>query len=584
LAAEPFTAAQRSIIDDNALWSPRERQNLARVEGYGSALAWMVARTPLPVEEEIKRAKEKDAALRQEHATAEPSPEALAIFEKLVAELPARMRSKDYAFTLTVVEGAKVDALTLGAGRVYVNAELIRSATPDELAFTLAHELGHHALGHPRRIYQRLWLFEGVQKDAARKDPKAAQTWKQLAGVGTILEYVYTREEKFQADLFAVQLCRSAGFDVEAGLDGLRRQAVKADAALLKTPAPRAGFPPVEPEVTPQNSGEQLTLAAPPTAAQRLRRLRLELDGLIYGESYGLFEYDRATKSLKRAADKSLAEDDRVIVCVHGMESSLGVYVPLMEKLAALQGEKAEEAKKARILGFQYPADESLFRVSRFLKREMQRVCSETKHVDFVCHSAGGLVCRHYVEVDHGNFHWIYFQGTPHGGSDLATLRSLLEVLQFAGDLKLGYDGALHKAIMDGHGQISYDLLPGSLFLTCLNRQQENLHRERYSIDRGQAYSKARVLLLQAALEAARTSLERTISRDPESSVAATFAKAGLGRLVLPAEIASGDLCVTLENAGLEGVTAIETHALKHTELPRNPKMIEELAKKLLAD
>lgn len=592
LAAErPLTPEKRAVIDENALWSPRERRNLARVEVYGSALAWLVLRTPLPVEEEIKRAQERDDGLRKEHVTASPPPEARAIFERLVAALPGRMRTKDYSFTLTIVEGAKVEALTLGAGRVYANAELIRSASPEELAFALAHELAHHALGHPRRIYQRLWLADQLQKDVGGEDRGAGVTLKQLSGIGAILESAYSRAELFQADLFAVHLCRSAGFEVEAALDGLRRKAVKLDASLLKAPSPRQGFPPVDPEVTPQKGGELLTLAEPPTATQRLRRLRLELDGLVYGENHGMFEYDPNTKSLKRATDKSVAADNRAIVCVHGMGSSLGIYLPLMEKLAALQGGEADpakggspRAKKARILGFQYPADGSLFRSSKFLRREMQRACPNTSHVDFVCHSAGGLICRHYVEVDQGSFHRIYFQGTPHGGSDLASVRSLLEVLQFVGDLKFGYDEALQKAIMDGDGQIGFDLLPESLFLTSLNRQRNNLHRERYSIDRGQAHSGVRVLLLKTGLEASRALLERAIGREPESSVATRFGRVALTKLVLPDEIANGDLCVTLASASLEGVTAVQTHSLRHNELPRNGVIIEQLAKKLLAD
>ena len=84
-------------------------------------------------------------------------------------------------------------------------------------------------------------------------------------------------------------------------LDVLRAEAVQKDKALLNESATRTGTPPVEPEIQPNTSGEQLTLAQPPSAAHRLRRLRLELDGLVYGD-FGLFEFDRETKSFQRAA------------------------------------------------------------------------------------------------------------------------------------------------------------------------------------------------------------------------------------------------------------------------------------------
>ena len=57
------------------------------------------------------------------------------------------------------------------------------------------------------------------------EDEKLRMTLENLAGVGAILEHVYTRQEQFEADLFAIHLCRNAGFDVENCLDGLRRRA-----------------------------------------------------------------------------------------------------------------------------------------------------------------------------------------------------------------------------------------------------------------------------------------------------------------------------------------------------------------------
>src|SRR5262249_5097438 len=154
--------------------------------------------------------------------------------------------------------------------------------------------------------YQRLWMHEhlrhdieanqrrkssGTAKPSAEElepagqqaeDERIKAAFESLRGAGNVLEYVYSREEQFQADLFAIHLCRNAGCDLETCLDSLRRKAVGEDAALLAPHPPRQGNPPVEPEVQPRAAGEALTLANHPTAAQRLRRLRLELDGLIY--------------------------------------------------------------------------------------------------------------------------------------------------------------------------------------------------------------------------------------------------------------------------------------------------------------
>jgi Zn-dependent protease with chaperone function len=602
-----FTPDQRTCIDDGCLWCPREKRNVSRVEAYGNALKWLVARTPLPAEEEIRRAAEKNEELKAKSKTSAAPAAAEKVFRKLVETLPARMQPKEHDFTLTVVDPSEAEAFSLGAGRVYISLGALRLMPPDDragrdqLSFVLAHELGHLCLGHARRVYQRLWVNEHLKHDIETNRKKAAGTTKpaaeeldrlaeeqeedervmaafeSLRGVGSVLEHVYSREEQFQADLFAIHLCRNAGCDLEICLDALRRKAVGDNAALLGPHPPRQGNPPVEPEVQPRTTGEVLTLANHPTAAQRLRRLRLELDGLIYGEPFGLFEFDPQTKSVKRAADRSVPDSARALVCIHGMESSLKVYLPLMNRLAT-----DAAGARFRILGFQYPNDDSLARSGKFLKREMQRVFASSKNVDFVCHSAGGLVFRQYAEVEGGGFHHVYFEGTPHYGSDLAALRSLLEATQFIGDLKLGYDAALQQAILDGHGQMSDDLQPDSLFLRHLNGPRDNLSRDRYTIYRGQASSRTRVLLMKAGIEAGRKSLERLLKTD-EATVS-KFARAGLEKLVVPAEIANGDMAVTLESAKLAGVEDVHTHPLHHTELPRNAEIIEHVVKQLVAE
>ena len=72
-------------------------------------------------------------------------------------------------------------------------------------------------------------LHEHLLKDvdaSAKDKAKAKRFLKNLRGIGAILEYAYSREDDFYADLFAVHLCRNAGFNVENGLDVIRRQAV----------------------------------------------------------------------------------------------------------------------------------------------------------------------------------------------------------------------------------------------------------------------------------------------------------------------------------------------------------------------
>jgi hypothetical protein len=155
-----------------------------------------------------------------------------------------------------------------------------------------------------------------------------------------------------------------------------------------------------------------------------------------------------------------------------------------------------------------------------------------------------------------------------------------LEAVQFVGDLKLGYDQALQTAILDGRGQMTFDLEPDSLFLECLNRPREDLHRDRYVIHRGRAFTRTRALLLQAAVDTARAGLVRSLGQK-EDSLLRKFGLSSIDKLVLPAEIADGDMCVRSESALLEGVERVTTHALKHTALPRDAEVISQVVEQL---
>ena len=586
-----FATEQRRRIDDNALWGPRERINQAGLEATGSLTQWLVVHAALPADEERRRADDDLQQAQEKFKPVEAPAAAHKLFEELITALPARMRPNKRLAGVSVVESAERNVWLVGLGRVYFDRAWLDAVLADErtgrdqLAFVIAHELSHVCLGHTRRRYQLRWLEPQFAKEIERKaqspdDKKnVAFSLDLLKAFGMISENVYTREEAYQSDLFAIHLCRNAGFDVENCLDVLRAEAVAKDKALLDEQPARDGTPPIEPEIQRNTTGESFTLANTPSAAQRLRRLRLELDGLVYGD-FGLFEFDREKKSFDRTADLSLAADERAVVCIHGMESSRNVWQPMLSRFAE---DAAAEKSPRRLFAFQYPADDSLARSGKFLRRELQRVCGSAKQIDFVVHSAGGLVFRWYAEVEQGEFRRAVFLGTPHQGSDLARLRGLLEAVQFAGDISLGFDAALQKAILDGRGQMTFDLAPNSLFLSYLNRERADLHRDQYAIHRGKTLSPTRALVLRTSVEAGRAALNRKLKKDQETLLAA-FGATALDALTVPPEIYDGDLCVTSDSALLDGVKSVETHSLSHTALPRDAGVISLVLKRLTTE
>ncbi|MCH8047119.1 MAG: hypothetical protein IID44_25735 [Planctomycetes bacterium] len=537
-----FSDAQRQAIDARAMKTPLLDVKRAKVQLYTNAAGWLIARSPLPKAEESRRIAAADAALRGRHRVVKTPAAAEAVLRRLTAALPAHMRAEKAS--LVVFAEDAFESQTIGGGRVFISRGYLRALTAserrgkDRLAFVLAQQIGHDVRGHCRFAYKLLWLQEQLDARADRQvDQRVlrAAIRRSISVSGRLLRFSYDREQLRQADLFALHLCRNAGFDVENGLDVLRSEATGDD----------------------------------PAALRRLRRLRMELDGDVGNAQYGLLEFDAAKGALRKSPDKSIGRGEHVVVFLHGMESAAGVFLPLMQQLAKNKGDR-----KLRILALSYPNDGSLARSGKFLSREIDRVCPGAQRIDFVGHSAGGLVFRHYAEIEAGRFSRAVFLGTPHAGSDLAKLRDLLEPKQFFGDLPLGYPQALERTIVDGRGQMAFDLQPESLFLRHLNAAGKVKRPDDYHIFRGRAISTGKVILLRSSLALVRRGLNKSLKKIEDKPQRHAAAKVLIERLRLPAEITRGDLAVTLDSAALEGVKNVETHKLNHAQLYKDEKIV----------
>jgi predicted Zn-dependent protease len=101
-------------------------------------------------------------------------------------------------------------AFTLPGHYAYISRsflEFCRSDAP--AAFALAHEIGHHDLGHTDRI-GRVLAAEGL---AHAPEQLAVFVLEAISGL------LYSRERELAADSYALDLCRRAGFDVKKCLE-----------------------------------------------------------------------------------------------------------------------------------------------------------------------------------------------------------------------------------------------------------------------------------------------------------------------------------------------------------------------------
>ena len=231
----------RSAIDQRALKSAQPNANESRTAWYldlERALAvpdgltgWLLSRTPLPPEEEIRRATIVHKEIIRTETIVETPLIAKQILNRLVSTLPEQLRPAETDFTLTVIDKDQLHAFTVGGGHLYITRPYIEVLLGNEksghdlLAMVLSNQIGHICREHCRRGYQLLWLQEELEKDRLGKWDAAflKKLAESVARVsGKLVGFRYSNSQLRDADLFALHLCRNSGFDLENCLDLFR--------------------------------------------------------------------------------------------------------------------------------------------------------------------------------------------------------------------------------------------------------------------------------------------------------------------------------------------------------------------------
>lgn len=116
----------------------------------------------------------------------------------------------------------QINAFALPGGYVYIFKDLLDLIDDDELAFVLAHELGHIVSRHSIKMLQAAMGYNlliiasvGVKADPGFRKGLSFALAQILMG--------YSREDEFNADELAVKYCKLAGFDPKASIEVLEK-------------------------------------------------------------------------------------------------------------------------------------------------------------------------------------------------------------------------------------------------------------------------------------------------------------------------------------------------------------------------
>jgi len=174
----------------------------------------------LSQEEEIRIGRRAGAELEAEVGLArDPALAArVAAAGRRVAAVSDR-RSLPYTFK--VMRGREVNAVSLPGGFIYATEGLLRFVQSDhELAFVMAHEVGHVAARHHVAIIERHFWLAIIARLLTGSDPSSGQ----IADlVRFFLTTGFSREAEFEADSLGVTYTHRAGYDASAGLAFMQR-------------------------------------------------------------------------------------------------------------------------------------------------------------------------------------------------------------------------------------------------------------------------------------------------------------------------------------------------------------------------
>ena len=118
----------------------------------------------------------------------------------------------DVAYYFRIVKDKEFNAFAIPGGFVYVNSGLMYSATDEELACVLAHEIGHIAARHSVKKLQaslgyQLILSIALGLSGKQEIERAADIVFNLGSLG------YSRQDELFADKLAVRYAKRAGFN-----------------------------------------------------------------------------------------------------------------------------------------------------------------------------------------------------------------------------------------------------------------------------------------------------------------------------------------------------------------------------------
>lgn len=161
------------------------------------------------------------AAFLQQMA-AEDDPAVVQAIDEIAGRLVPCVKDKQRQFRFLTVRSQELNAYALPGGFIFVMRPLLEFCRwdRDEIAFVMAHEMGHVIKRH---AIDRMMASSIISNGIARLPVGGVLAAPIRNMAGTLLNQGYSQDQELEADALGAKLVRAAGYDVTAAERILQR-------------------------------------------------------------------------------------------------------------------------------------------------------------------------------------------------------------------------------------------------------------------------------------------------------------------------------------------------------------------------
>ncbi len=144
-------------------------------------------------------------------------PEALAYLKEIGERVVATSHRSYLDYQFYIIDSEDINAYALLGGHIFVNKGLLDSFTEPELAFVMAHEVGHICARHGFKRFEKIFGLQLVMAVLSGQSNQKA-IGDLIAEVDKYVSLGFSRKDEYLADSLGVSYGYQAGFDPKASL------------------------------------------------------------------------------------------------------------------------------------------------------------------------------------------------------------------------------------------------------------------------------------------------------------------------------------------------------------------------------